>query len=407
MSARLTAAGVLALLGASPALAQSGDQSPEQIAGAYLAELVAAAEAAAGGQGQALDGAIATASGDERWISPAAGTESGQRAVLLHALIYDGAEIVLGPVQLAQDAARAPVTFHFGAYPDFDWPGRVDFIRTGGEWKIRDVRLILRRPLPVEADAEETLASFTAQMARHAEALRAAQEEGPAQTYLRRHWMLGGGYWALPAECADIPEYFCALMQPGNAAPFTAVSTGADRSFEAGALERSEDTASARITVTTPRRTFTGTQNWTLTLEHSPRYGWEVTAAEPDETAPAQAAADLAIAPDGSAVSLVEELLAAVLGEDAPDAAQAIQASEQLDPYFAETQAGRRTQGRMLTMRPLLEMGGGNLDWTVTRTGANSVQAVVTAAGGRTTTLNFVIEEASGDPRIADMEVEQ
>lgn len=387
---------------ALPAAAAAQDL-PAQ-AEAYLAEAITAAAAQAQLDQRQATPALTRLTGDDpRWMNPK--IKPGQGPVITHMALFGATGAAAGPVQFAADAARVPVMLSLSAPLETDWPAEVDFIRTGGTWKLRALRLAKRRPTPVAADPETVLRDWLAGLQDAAARHNSLDRKSWLREALGQYWAVGGGgYWRRAGECPEGQKTACIGALAGAAPLWAAAILDREKTIAVERFNAQAEPPAGVIRVDIPRRTMVETRRYRVELDRDRRHGWQIASLAPAETrAEPAAAAITADRSDGEA--LVRSLTAALLGDGAPEMAALLANSEALDPYFAETREGRKAMGRLIAMKPMFEALGTRLDSPViTALGDNRYQLSFDGQKPPAPKPVFVVVQGEGGARIAGIE---
>ena len=381
--------------------------SAQDLAGAaesYLAEAIEAAAAQAQlERRQAAPGMARLTAADPRWMKQK--IKPGQGPVLTHLTLFGATGAAAGPVQWAGDAARVPVRLQLSAPAAMEWPAEVDFIRTGGTWKLRALRLTRRRTTPADAGPQTVLRAWLDGLQDAAARRNSLDRDSWLRETLERYWTIGGGgYWRQVSDCPEGAKTPCIDALTTAAPVWAAAILDREKSITVESFQTQGETPSGILRVEIPRRTMTETRRYLVALKQDRRHGWQIASITPAGKTAAPAAVEVSADQSGGE-ALVRSLVTAVLGDGAPDMAALLNNSRTLDPYFADTRAGRKAMARLITMKPLLEAFGTRLDHPVIKDlGNNRFQLSFEGQKKPAPQPVFVIVQDQGGARIARIE---
>ncbi len=343
----------------------------------YLDEVLAAATAQSTlGNRETAPEFLDLIDDDQRWMNPV--IKPGIGMVMGHIALFGAEGFTVGKPQFAKDAARVPVIMRYRETPGFEWSVAVDFIRVHGEWKLRAIRLLQRRPLSTTADPEIVLKAWLSDLIAASERRNALAEQSWLYENLNQYWALGGGYWRRQPDCTLTERAACLTARASASGLWAAAILDRDKTINLEDFSLTRDGAQGTILVEIPRRTTVSRQQFAVTLKKDRRHGWQIATLkrldETTEPAPAEVSADTS-----SGEKLVRSLVDALLGEDAPTTAQLLANPDILAPYFAETREGRKAMARFLSMSSI-----------VTAIGADPDQAEIEDLGSNRLRLRFM-----------------
>ncbi|MBZ0130579.1 MAG: hypothetical protein K8F59_15885 [Rhodobacteraceae bacterium] len=371
----------------------------------YLDEVLAASAAqAALGNRETAPEFLGLIGDDHRWMNPV--IKPGIGAVIGHMALFGAEGFAIGEPQIAKDAARVPATVRYRDTPGFEWSVNVDFIQTHGEWKLRAIRLVERRPLSTDAEPKAVLRTWLANLIAAAERQKALDDKSWLFENLNRHWAFGGGYWRRETDCTFSERVACLTAKASASGLWTASILDREKTISLEDFSMTPEGAKGTFLVEIPRRTTNSRQLFAVTLKKDRRYGWQIASLErlgqTPEPEPAEISADTS-----SGETLVRSLVAAILGENAPTTAQMLANPDILASYFAETREGRKALAQFLTMSSI-----------VVAIGADPSQAQIEDLGSDRLRLSFkgsristfapvlVITETVGGAKIAGIETQ-
>jgi len=327
------------------------------------------------GKSEAAPEFLALIGDDKRWLNPA--IKPGIGAVIGHMALFGAEEFTIGEPLLAHDAARVTATVRYRETPDFNWTVEVDFISIGGMWKLRAVNLIERRPLSTKAGPEAVLRSWLSDLIAAAERRSKLDKDSWQHEMLTHHWAFGGGYLQRGEDCNLSERAACLSAKISTSSLWAAAILGREKSIVLEDFSVTPDGPKGTILVEIPRRTTVSRHRFAVTLKQDRRFGWQIGALERLDQPEEPALADLSV-DTSSGTALVRSLLGAILGEDAPTAAQLVTNPDVLLPYFAKTREGRRAMARFISMSSI-----------VTGIGADPSGAVIEDLGNDRLRLTF------------------
>ncbi len=396
---------VVTLVLLAPAVhAQDMSASLRQFAQNYLDEIIAAAKnQSTKGRDETDPAFIALFDQDRRWMNPV--LKPGIGRVATHMAIYGATRALAGDVTLAEDAARVSSSLTYDLFPGINWPAEIDFIRVNGKWRIRAIRLVMRRPLPVTARPDAVVAAyFNDIQAAAARQARLGKDSWLGQTWGRRWSIGGGGYWRPASDCKKGAREGCLKALLGGTAVWSALMQKHEKTVKIGRFKATGDVAVAEIAVRIRRRSTVDERRFQIKLLRDRRHGWQVSSLEARKKAQAEGATELDIDASGG-LTLVASLLKALTGPDAPNAAALMANPAVLKPYFENTRDGRKALARAMTLKSFLTVyGAKDGSEIVEDLGGGRIQVTFSKARPTMPALLFTIAQGARGARIKGME---